>query len=283
MRVLLAGATGVVGRHLLPLLVERGHQVTGLTRREEDADALRVKGVEAVVADARDRDALVRAVRDAAPEIVLHQLTDLSGGDRKANAELRRTGTRNLLDAALSAGVRRVVAQSISWAYEPGADPAVEGVPLDLGASEPRLTTVEGVAALESAVREAPEWVVLRYGLLYGPGTWYARDGLMAHLAQRGELVADGDISSFVHVDDAAAAAVEALEWPSGAVNVCDDEPASGHDWVPAFCRAVAVPSPPLSRTERNGWARGAGNHYAREHLNWSPRYPSWREGFTEL
>ena len=126
--------------------------------------------------------------------------------------------------------------------------------------------------------------VVLRYGLLYGPGTWYARDGLMAEQAARGELAADGDVSSFVHVDDAADAAVEALEWPSGGVNVCDDEPAAGREWVPEFCWAVGVASPVVSAAgERQGWARGASNEYARKGLDWTRAWPSWREGFVAL
>ena len=141
---------------------------------------------------------------------------------------MRITGTRNLVDAALAAGVRRVVVQSIAWAYKAGEVPATEDVPLDLGSCGSRLLTVRGVAALEGAAREAAEWVVLRYGLLYGPGTWYARGGLMAEPAARGELAADGDLSSFVHVDDAAGAAADALAWPSGFVNVCDDVPRRG-------------------------------------------------------
>jgi nucleoside-diphosphate-sugar epimerase len=142
---------------------------------------------------------------------------------------------------------------------------------------------VQGVAALEGAVREAPEWVVLRYGLLYGPGTWYARGGLMAEQAARGELAADSDVSSFVHVDDAAGAAADALTWPTGFVNVCDDVPAPGRDWVPAFCRAVGVAEPVASGGERHGWARGASNEFARKELNWTPAWPSWREGFAAL
>jgi nucleoside-diphosphate-sugar epimerase len=142
---------------------------------------------------------------------------------------------------------------------------------------------VQGVAALESAVREVPEWVVLRYGLLYGPETWYARGGLMADTAARGELAADGDVSSFVHVDDAAGAAVEALAWPTGFVNVCDDVPAAGREWVPAFCRAVGVAAPAAASGERHGWARGTSNEFARKSLNWTPAWPSWRDGFAAL
>jgi nucleoside-diphosphate-sugar epimerase len=283
-RIFLAGSTGVIGRRLVPLLIERGHAVTGLVRRPADAKWLRGLGAEAVVGDVFDRDGLLRAVYRATPDVVMHQLTDLRDRDFAGNAEIRTTGTRYLMDAALAARVRRVVAQSIAWAYEPGDVPATEGVPLDLGASGSRLRTVQGVAALETEVQEAPEWVVLRYGLLYGPGTWYARDGLMAELAARGELPADADVSSFVHVNDTAAAAVEALEWPTGFVNVCDDEPAAGSEWVPAFGRAVGVGSPVVSAAgERQGWARGATNEYARKELNWTPAWPSWREGFAAL
>lgn len=127
------------------------------------------------MADVFDREALHRVVAEARPDVVIHQLTALGHGDLKANARLRTAGTRNLVDAALAAGVRRMVAQSIAWAYEPGDAPAGEDVPLDLAAPEPRRTSVLGVAALETAVRDLPDWVVLRYGTLYGPDTWYAR------------------------------------------------------------------------------------------------------------
>ena len=136
--------------------------------------------------DVFDADGVRRAVALAAPDVVMHQLTDLKGGNLRANSEMRTTGTRHLVDAALAAGVRRVVAQSIAWAYEAGEVPATEDVPLDLGSSGSRRRTVQGVAALEAAVREAPEWVVLRYGLLYGPGTWYSRGGLMAERRRAG-------------------------------------------------------------------------------------------------
>jgi nucleoside-diphosphate-sugar epimerase len=256
-RILLAGATGVVGRRLVPLLVAGGHH------------------------DVRDAAALAATVRDTAPEVVVHQLTDLGAADLAANAELRATGTRNLVGAALAAGARRIVAQSIAWAYAGGDSPADEDTPLDLDAPEPRATSVRGVAALEAAVREAPEWVVLRYGMFHGPGTWFAPDGLRAADARAGRLVADHDVTSFLHVDDAAAAAVAALEWPSGAVNVCDDEPTEARDWVPAFCTSVGAPPPPVSDAPRRAWARGADNRRAREQFGWRPQHPSWRRAFT--
>jgi nucleoside-diphosphate-sugar epimerase len=280
MRVFLAGATGAIGRRLVPLLVEAGHDVTGMTRRPEGADLLRALGAGAVTADALDRDAVHAAIAQARPDVVVHQLTDLRAGNSASNAALRRDGTRNLVDAARAAGVGRLVAQSIAWVYEPGDDPATEDVPLDLGADEARQTSVEGVAALEGAAAEMPEWVVLRYGLLYGPDTWYAPDGLRADEARAGRLTADADVSSFVHVDDAASAAVEALDWPSGIVNVCDDEPATGREWVPVFCAAAGAPPPPEDDAARHAWARGASNAKARRDLGWTPHHPSWRQGF---
>jgi nucleoside-diphosphate-sugar epimerase len=275
MRILIAGATGVIGRRLVPLLAQHGHHVTGLIRRPEDAAKLRDQGAHPALADVYDAERLRTAVRDAAPDVVMHQLTDLSGGDRTANTEIRKTGTRNLVDAALAAGARRMIAQSIAWVYQPGTEPATEDTPLDLT----RDASVEAVDTLERAVSEMPEWVVLRYGLFYGPTTWYAPDGMLADAARAGQLTANQDITSLLHIDDAAAAAAAALDWPSGPVNVCDDEPATGTAWLPAFCASVGAPPPPQSDA-RNPWARGADNTYARKDLGWMPIHPSWRSTF---
>ncbi|GIF63247.1 dTDP-glucose 4,6-dehydratase [Asanoa ishikariensis] len=271
MRILLAGSTGVIGRRLAALLTARGHEVIGLARNGP------------VPVDVLDRDAVISAVRAARPDVVMHQLTTLSTGDLAANARLRRIGTRNLVDAALAADVRRIVAQSIAWGYAAGDEPATEETPLDVDAPDPRHTSVGGVTALESAVAELPEWVVLRYGTLYGPQTWYARGGRMAELAAAGAIPADANVSSLLHVDDAVVAAAAALRWPTGVVNVCDDEPAPAAQWVPEFCAAVGAPPPPVGAGERNCWARGASNRYAREDLGWFPAYPSWRAGFATL
>ncbi|MCR6483695.1 NAD(P)-dependent oxidoreductase [Amycolatopsis sp. OK19-0408] len=282
MRVFVAGASGAIGRRLVPALVGQGHEVAGLTRNPASAATISALGATAVLGDVYDAAGLAAAVRTARPDVVLHQLTDLGAGDRAANAKIRVVGTRNLVDAAKAAGVRRMVAQSISWAYEPGAAPAAEDTPLDLHGAPDRVATVGGVSALEAAVAELPEWVVLRYGTLYGPGTWYERGALMAQLASAGKLPANADVSSFVEVEDAASAAVAALEWPSGPVNICDDEPAAGHEWVPAFCAAVGAPSPERVEAERTGWARGADNTRARKEFGWVPGRVSWREGFAE-
>lgn len=274
MRIFLAGATGAIGRLLLPLLVAAGHEVTGTTRRRERFAQIAAAGGTPVLADALDREATFAAVAAARPEAVLHQLTDLSGRDFAANARLRIEGTRNLVDAALVVGVRRVIAQSIAWVYEPGPAPASEDEPLDRA----RMAAVQ---VLEETVAEVPEWVVLRYGLLYGPGTWYAPTGLMTTAIRDGQVAATAGVDSFVHVADAARAAVEALAWPSGIVNIVDDEPASKAEWLPIYAALIGAPPPP-SGGNAQAWERGAANAKARA-LGWQPQYPTWRDGFKEV
>jgi nucleoside-diphosphate-sugar epimerase len=207
LKILLAGATGVIGRSLIPLLLRAGHAITGTTRTADGKNRLEALGIEASLVDVFDRDALARIVRSAAPEVVIHQLTDLSAGldpqTRKEtlarNARLRREGTANLVRAARAAGARRVIAQSIAWAYAPKALPYREEDPLDIGATGDRALSVrDGVVPLEDAVLEQREFegLVLRYGQLYGPGTWSAEP--------------NGAVS--VHVDAAAYAAFLAID-----------------------------------------------------------------------
>ncbi|WNI18888.1 NAD-dependent epimerase/dehydratase family protein [Actinacidiphila sp. ITFR-21] len=279
-RIFVAGATGAVGRLLVPLLVEAGHQVTAATRTAEGVERLRAQGAEGVRLDVFDRAAVADALAAAAPEAVVHQLTALSGGNPVDNARIRREGTRNLVDAAKKAGVRRIVAQSISWAYEAGDVPADEATALDTGAPEPRATSVGGVVALEEAVAEIDEHVVLRYGTFYGPGTWYAPGGFIAGKLADGALPANSGVSSFVHVDDAARAAVLALGWPSGPVNIVDDEPAPARAWVPVLAAALDRPAPEPSEGGA-GWERGAANGKAAG-LGWQPRHRTWRTGFSD-
>ena len=182
MRVFLAGASGVVGRRLAALLREAKHEVAGATRNPARVPMLHALGVAPILVDVLDADALVPAVAAARPDIVIHQLTDLPSAPgtpgyeegQKRNNRLRRDGTRNLMIAAKEAGARRVIAQSIAFAYAPGAGPRHESDPLDLGAEGVRALTVAGVTALEKAVLGTPQLggIVLRYGFFYGPGTW---------------------------------------------------------------------------------------------------------------
>jgi len=202
--IFLAGATGVIGRRLVPLLLDAGHHVVCMSRSAQSSE--RFRGAEFVVANVFDVDSVARAVAAAKPDVIVHQLTDLSGlhdpasyGDAiKRNARIRAEGTRHLISAAQAANVPRVIAQSIAWAYAPGPTPHKEEDPLDVSADEPRATTIRGVIALEDAVLHSPPiaGTILRYGQLYGPGT--------------GKNAPDG--SAPVHVDAAAFAALLALE-----------------------------------------------------------------------
>ena len=219
MRIFLAGAAGVIGRRLTPLLVLLGHEVTGTTRSAAKAGSIEAMCARPAVVDAFDAEALTRAVVAARPEVVIHQLTDLP--DRydpqqlsaalDANARLRIAGTRNLMAAAKAAGVRRVIAQSIAFAYAPGPEPHHEDDPLDLAPEGMINRTAQGVAALEWVVLRTPpaEGIVLRYGRLYGPGTW--------------SEVPSG--KSPLHVDAAAHAALLALtRGSSGIYNIAEDD-----------------------------------------------------------
>jgi nucleoside-diphosphate-sugar epimerase len=300
-RVFVAGATGVIGAPLVRELVAAGHEVTGTSRRERGAAEIRAAGAEAAAVDALDAGALRQAVVAARPEVVVHQLTDFPDRIRPrqnytaATSRLRVEGTRNLVEAARAAGARRIVAQSIAIIYEPTGGPVKdEDAPLvdadPVGAA---------VAELERLVlgAEGMEGVVLRYGWLYGAGTWYSREGSYGVDARRRMLpiVGDGEgLFSFVHVEDAATATVAAIERGApGVYNVVDDEPAPMREWVPAFAAAIGAPRPmriPLWLTRvlggkmavRAADLRGASNEKAKRELGWRPRYPTWRQGFRE-
>lgn len=281
MHIFIAGASGVLGSRVAPLLLSGGDDVTGTTRAAERAEALAQTGVRPVVVDAYDPAALEQAVRAARPDVLLHLLTDLGAGSSDANARMRIEGTRNLVAAAQAAGVRRIVAQSIAWAYAPGSGPADEATPLDLGAAAPRSRTIEGVVGLETAVAALPEALVLRCGVFYGPGTWYSDRGFVADKLRRGEPVTSAGITSFVHVDDAAAATALAVAGPTGALNVVDDEPAPGADWSALFAAVIGAPTPgELAPGEP--FERGADNRAAKAALGWRPRHASWRDGFPD-
>jgi nucleoside-diphosphate-sugar epimerase len=217
MKIFLAGATGAIGKRLVPLLLEAEYQVVGTTRSTSRVEGLHAAGVEPVVIDVLDRASLVRAVVAAHPDVVMHQLTDLPSGlapsrmaeGTRRNARMRSEGTQNLVVAALEAGAPRLIAQSIAWLYSPGPEPHAEGDPLDVDAPGTRAITVTGVAALERLVLASPpiDGVVLRYGHLYGPGTG---------AETRGEPPS-------LHVDAAAAAAVLALKKArSGIYNIAE-------------------------------------------------------------
>jgi nucleoside-diphosphate-sugar epimerase len=305
MRVFLAGATGVIGRRLIPKLIEAGHEVTGMTRSPAKIEMLRDAGVEPVVADAFDAAAVRSAVAGAHPEAVIHELTSLPlrinprtiAKDFVINDRLRGEGTRILVEAAQAAGATRVLAQSIAFAYAPGPPGTLhsEGDPLHVEASEPFRRSARALAELEQTVAQAGG-ITLRYGNFYGPGSSIAADGSMAEdiARRRLPLVGDGGgVWSFIHLDDAAEATVAALtNGSSGAYNIVDDDPAPVAQWLPALAEALGARRPRrvpawLARPIAGDYgvavmtsAQGASNALAKRELAWRPAHPSWREGF---
>jgi nucleoside-diphosphate-sugar epimerase len=308
MRIFLAGATGALGTSLVPKLVERGHTVVGTTRSEAKAAALWDLGASPAVVDALDRDAVIAAVAAAHPDAVVHQLTALAGADFRRfersfalTNRLRTEGTDNLLAAARWAGVKRFLAQSYAgWPYARTGGPVkTEEDPLDPEPAPQTRATLDAIRHLERAATSAPgiEGIVLRYGGFYGRGTGLepAGEQLEAIRRRRFPVVGAGRaVWSFVHIDDAAAATVAALEHGRpGVYNIVDDEPAPVGEWLP-YVAEIAGAKPPrrvpvwLARLMGEHLvvlmdeARGASNAKARRELGWAPARASWRDGFRE-
>jgi nucleoside-diphosphate-sugar epimerase len=305
-RLFIAGATGAIGRHLVPMLVAGGHEVTGMTRSAQRAAELESLGARGVVADALDAGAVRAAVVAAAPEVVIHQLTALPQRidprrierDFELNDRLRSEGTHVLVDAAQAAGARRVVAQSIAFMYEPGPPGTlhVESDPLLRSAPPSFARTADAVAELERTVLGA-DGAVLRYGYFYGPGTAISGAGSMGQDARRRRMPIVGGgrgVWSLIHIADAAGATVAAIERDArGVFNVVDDHPAEVAAWLPAFAAAIGAPKPMrvpawIGRLAAGDYgvqamtsAQGASNARARSELGWEPRYKSWRDGFA--
>jgi len=304
MRVFVTGATGALGRHLVPGLVAAGHEVTATTRTPGKVAQLREAGAEPVVVDGLDREAVIAAVRAAAPEVIVHEMTALADMRSFRNPdklfavtnELRTRGTDNLLAAAAQVGTRRVIAQGYAG---PGPDKAsggglkTEEDPLDW---RPIRSAARAMAAIRYVDRtvplEAPEGIVLRYGGFYGPGT----GDFVVEMARKRRLPVIGGgtgVWSFIEITDAAAATVAAVDRGApGVYNVVDDDPAPVAEWLPYLAKVVGA-KPPLrvpawlGRLLAGEFAvgqmtssRGSSNEKARKELGWEPRYASWREGF---
>jgi len=306
MRVFVAGATGAIGKQLVPRLVEAGHEVHGMTRSESKRAMLDDMGAVPVVADALDPDQVAEAVGRSKPDVIVHQLTALAGvgvrslkrGAAMTN-RLRTEGTDNLLSAGQAVGVRRFVAQSIPLYARTGGPVKSEEDPVDPTPPRDFLEAAAAIFHLEKAVLDArwTEGIVLRYGGFYGPGTGMRPGGDMHEMIRkrRFPLVGDGGgVWSFIHIADAAEATMAAVEHGSrGVYNIVDDDPAPVAEWLPALTRMLSGKNPRrlprfvvrlaagefgvLMMTE----ARGASNAKAKRELGWSPAHPSWREGFA--
>ncbi len=307
MKVFLAGGSGVIGRRLIPQLVAAGCLVAATTRSTAKGPMIQSLGATPVVVDALDAPALRKAVTDFRPDAVMNQLSDLPqrynprklGPYYERTSRLRVDATRTLLSAASEGGARRFVYQSLAFMYV-SAGPAALAENAELAAHAPEpfgsavRATVEGERLALSA--DGITGVALRYGQLYGPGTYFGQDGDFARQARRRMLPIVGTgagVFSFLHIDDAAGAAVVALERGEGVYNIVDDDPAPAREWIPAFCRDVGAPAPmhvpgwlvglmagpSVAATMQQG--RGATNEKAKRELGWVPRHPTWRGGFV--
>jgi nucleoside-diphosphate-sugar epimerase len=311
MRIFVAGATGAVGRQLVPALVLAGHSVVGLTRTAAKAEAVWKMGAEPVVADGLDAAAIRTAVLSAAPEVIIHEMTDLGGAtdlrhfDRAfaGSNRLRTRGTDHLLAAAREAGVKRFIAQSYcGWPYaRVGVAIKTENDELDWDPPAQLRRTLAAIRYLERTVTSSPgpEGIVLRYGSFYGFGTGMLDRSVIEQIRHRRvPLVGDGaGWWSFLHVDDAASATLNAVERGNAGniYNIVDDEPAQAREWLPALAGMLGA-RPPfhvpawIARlvagehiVSMMTQGRAGSNAKAKRELDWRPAHPSWREGFAEI
>jgi len=308
MKIFLAGATGAIGKQLVPRLVSSGHDVVGMTRSRSKQDAIRQMGATPVVADALDAEQVADAVAEARPDVIVHQLTAIAGFDMRhfdrtfaATNRLRTVGTDHLLSAGHAVGVTRFIAQSYAaWPYaRTGGAVKTEQDPLDPAPPSQMRETLEAIRHLEDAVTAADwtEGIVLRYGAFYGPGTSMAPGTEQFEMVRKRKFPVVGTgrgVWSFIHIADAAEATVAAIErGRRGIYNVVDDDPASVAEWLPALAHDLGAPKPwhvprfvgrlaageagVVMMTE----IRGASNAKAKRELDWQPMHPSWRQGFV--
>jgi nucleoside-diphosphate-sugar epimerase len=304
LNIFIAGGSGAIGRQLVPMLVQQGHRVVAMTRMPAGAARLEEMGATPVIGDVFDADRLNELARQAAPELVIHQLTAFGATDADPLAQtlrVRTEGTRNLVAAAHGAGARRFIAQSIAFVLAPGAGLADEGVPLHLDAPPAMRPLIDSIATLEGETLGAAgmSGTVLRYGWFYGPGTNFDPDGATGRAIGKGRVAlvgAGAGMYSFIGLADAAAATLQALQrGASGVFHIVQDAPAALHEWLPWLAQRLGAPAPPLldvaAARQRLGdmmvyfmnEQRGASNAKARRELGWVPREPSWRAAFEAL
>ena len=301
MRVLVAGATGAVGRPLIKSLIQAGHTVFGMVRSQNSSASLSDLGAEVVIADALDGASVAAAIAKVQPDAIINELTSLpkryTADDMKAaadgDARVRLEGNKNLLAAAQQTGVRRFLVQSTGFWYAPGKGLAEESEGFAVSASPGVATSAQRYTELETMTLGLPnlEAVALRYGFFYGPGTWFASEGDVGKQVRQQQVPVIGEgqgVWNWVHIDDAADATVRALDCAPGAYNIVDDHPSEQRVWLTAFARYCGAPEPPHVSEEQALQAagpdavyyatrlRGASNAKAKRVLGFRPRPLEW-------
>lgn len=308
MRIFLAGATGAIGRRLVPMLVSRGHQVVAATRSASKAEALRAQGAEPVVVDGLDKNAVIAAVTSARPEAIVHQMTALASMRSLKNFDdeftltnrLRTEGAEYLIEAARASGAAKLVVQSYTgWPNaQEGGRVKTEDDPLETDPPKTMSKSLAAIRRLESLVTHANgiTGTVMRYGNFYGPGTAISSEGEIVKLVRRRQFPVMGDgagVWSFISIDDAATATQMAIEGEApGIYNIVDDDPAEVFVWLPELAKIVGAKPPRhipawlgrllmgASGLSMMTTMRGSSNEKAKRVLGWRPAYASWRQGF---
>lgn len=279
-KIFVTGATGLIGTKLTKRLIEEGYEVAGLTTSEKGKEKLDNAGVKAYIGNILEYDTIEKSIGDFKPDIIMNEITDLKQVDMSANTKVRIEGTRNLVEAAIKHDVPHIQSQSIAFVYEAGDTLATEETSLDYDASGDRKITVDGVEGLEKESARLNKHVILRYGLLYGPGTWYGKDGMIYNQFINGEVTMTDGVQSFIHIDDAVETAIQALNFESGIYNVADDEPVKGDDWAKWYANELNVT--PTLNIEAAAFERGVTNKKFKDQGG-KLIYTTWKDGMHPI
>lgn len=281
LKFFVTGATGLIGTKLTKRLIEEGYEVAGLTTSEKGKEKLDNAGVKAYIGNILEYDTIEKSIGDFKPDIIMNEITDLKQVDMSANTKVRIEGTRNLVEAAIKHDVPHIQSQSIAFVYEAGDTLATEETSLDYDASGDRKITVDGVEGLEKESARLNKYVILRYGLLYGPGTWYGKDGMIYNQFINGEVTMTDGVQSFIHIDDAVETAIQALNFESGIYNVADDEPVKGDDWAKWYANELNV-TPTLNIEPVAPFERGVTNKKFKDQGG-KLIYATWKDGMHPI
>ncbi|MBA8771930.1 NAD-dependent epimerase/dehydratase family protein [Staphylococcus coagulans] len=278
-KIFVTGATGLIGMKLTQRLIQEGYEVAGFTTSQNGKARLEQLGAKSWIGNILEPKTIEPALRDFKPDVIMHQITDLKNVDMSVNTKVRIEGTRNLVDLTLKYNIQHIISQSLASMYAPGTSLADEQTTLDTESSGDRKITVDGVIGLEKDSQRLSHAVILRYGRMYGEGTWYGKGGMIYNQFKAGKAQVSKGITSFVHIEDTVEAAVASLTLEPGVYNITDDEPVGGEEWAKWYAQQLQV-SPEIEFSPAQPCERGASNKKYKAHQG-ALRYPSWRDGMV--